>query len=131
MRAIGPVLAQEYIQREMNGRPYYFYAQHGGGHPLLHVLLLVLLLLLVAAAVFFFVRLIVRQRATAAPRLVPAAGPPADALGIARLRYARGEIDRDAFVRMSADLGAALEVAWPAPPVEPPAAPDSSEAPTA
>jgi hypothetical protein len=47
-----------------------------------------------------------------------------DALNHLRLRYARGEVSRDDFMRMSADLGAPLP-AEPVPMVPPPEAPTS------
>ena len=53
----------------------------------------------------------------------PGRGPaPADeALTHVRLRYARGELSRDEYLRMSADLGAPV-VDAPAPPPAPPPA---------
>jgi uncharacterized membrane protein len=84
--------------------PYWEHTHNG--HPLWHVLLFVLLVLLAVAAVVYLVRLLSRPRAGLSP-LVPAmGGSSAEALSIAQLRYARGEIARDEFLRMSADLGA-------------------------
>ena len=73
---------------------------HASGHHWLALILLVAVLLLAALAVFYVLRM------TARPRVAPV-GPPAgaEALAIVQLRYARGEIDRDAFLRLSADLG--------------------------
>jgi len=89
------------------------YLAHGGhDHPWAHVLFFILLVLVIAAVVLFLYRLATRPR-TGLTQLVPAtgAGAAAEALNIVRLRYARGEIKRDEFLRMSADFGAAPEPA--------------------
>ena len=57
---------------------------------------------LVGLAIYTLVRL---SRAAATPAAAAAAGPDA-AVESVRMRYARGEIDRDEFVRVSTDLGA-------------------------
>ena len=108
----------------MMQHPYWEHA--GNGHPWAHVILLILfLMLLVTAAVFLF-RLLA-NRSAPAQQFVPAtAGPAAEALNIARLRYARGEIKRAEFLRMSKDFGAPGEEPSEAPTVaDEPAAPDS------
>jgi uncharacterized membrane protein len=95
-----------------------YWAHAGDGHPLGHALLLVLIALLLVAAVLWLYRTV--RPPTAVQPLVPATGSPSEALGIVRLRYARGEIGRDEFQRMSVDLGAApatgAEEAAPEPP---------------
>ena len=60
------------------------------------------LLPVLAVAVYSLVRM---SRGTARPRQLPVAGPDA-AVDSVRLRYARGEIDRDEFIRVATDLGA-------------------------
>jgi uncharacterized membrane protein len=72
---------------------------HEGGHRFFWLLLLVGFLVLAGLAVAWLVRLTRDGPAGAA------AAPDA-ALESVRLRYARGEIDRDEFVRVSTDLGA-------------------------
>jgi uncharacterized membrane protein len=83
--------------------PYWEHA--GNGHPVVWMLFFLLLAVLVGViAAFIFRRLAARQ--AGALRFVPAlGGPAADALGIVRLRYARGEIDREQFLQATADLG--------------------------
>ncbi len=117
--------------------------QHAGdGHPLMHALLLVLLVaLLVAAAVWLFRRLAQPRLVDAAP-VTAVAGPAGEAIGLVRLRYARGEIGRDEFRQMSIDLGAAPVPLAPDPPAAPwegapgagtaaaPTAPDETAEPT-
>ena len=78
-----------------------------GGHPFAWLVFVILLGLLAALAVWVVLR--VTSARTARPAL-----PADDAVGVVRLRYARGEIDRTEFLRVSADLGA--------PPEPPPAA---------
>ena len=74
---------------------------HHGGHRFLWLLLLILFLALVVLAVARLVRL---TRGGARLGRHGAAGDAA--VESVRLRYARGEIDRDEFVRVSSDLGA-------------------------
>ena len=91
-----------------------------------------LLGLLLVAGVVILVAALVRDRRH--PPRPPVGGPPApptahlasradDALNHLRLRYARGEVTRDDFFRMSADLGAPLP-ADPAPSVPTTALPE-------
>ncbi len=73
--------------------------------PLYGIVPLVLLLLLLGLVVWAVVR-VSRQAQVAAP--APPASPaqrPDPALEQARMRYARGEIDRDEYLRLVADLG--------------------------
>jgi uncharacterized membrane protein len=92
--------------------PYSF--QGHGGHPFLHLLvLLAVVALLIAGGIWLFRRLSPRQAGVAT--LAPAGAPGgADPLGIVRLRYARGEIGREEFQRLSVDLGAAPDTFGPA-----------------
>jgi len=61
---------------------------------------LALLVVLVVAAVRWFVG----ERRPPATSANTGQSPIDDALAIARTRYARGEIDRDAFLRITEDL---------------------------
>ncbi|HEY4349499.1 MAG TPA: hypothetical protein VGM80_18120 [Gaiellaceae bacterium] len=78
---------------------------HGGGqgHPAFWFLALVVL-----AAVFFLAVWSLMRASARGPAQVAAAGATAGdaAIDSVRLRYARGEIDRDTFTQISADLGA-------------------------
>jgi uncharacterized membrane protein len=72
------------------------------GHPFLWLVLFLLFVALIAFAVYSLVRL---TRGSSASSAV--AAPRSDAaLESVRMRYARGEIDRDEFVRVTTDLGA-------------------------
>lgn len=97
--------------------PYWEHA--GNGHPVVWLFFFLLLAVVVGVAAAFMFRRRAAHR-VGALRLVPAAGgPAADALGIVRLRYARGEIDREQFLQATADLGGS----GGDPTAEPPAAP--------
>jgi uncharacterized membrane protein len=86
----------------------YWQAGHHGTHPLAWLLFFVLLALIVAAAVWLVLRLAGRRPLLPVAPTAMSSGPQADgALETLRLRYARGEIDRDEFLRVSGDLGAA------------------------
>jgi uncharacterized membrane protein len=76
---------------------------HGHGHTAFWVVVLVLFVALLLLAIFAVVHLVRRPSPGAE---APAAGVADPAVGSARLRYARGEIDREEFVRVSTDLGA-------------------------
>jgi putative membrane protein len=80
---------------------YYVHAHHG--HPFLWLVLFLLFLALIAFALYSLFRL-TRGGGTAAPAAATPAGDAA--LESVRMRYARGEIDRDEFIRLSTDLGA-------------------------
>jgi putative membrane protein len=85
---------------------YYGYAHHG--HPVLWLVLLLLFIALIAFAVYSLARL-TRGSGTAATAGFASRGDAA--LESVRMRYARGEIDRDEFIRVSTDLGAPPPVA--------------------
>jgi len=87
-------------------RPYWEHAHNG--HPFLHLIVLALIVfLLVAAGIWLYRRLL----GHAAPaQLAPAtAGGPNGPLEIVQMRYARGEIGRDEYKQLTADLGGAAE----------------------
>ena len=78
---------------------YYGHVHHG--HPFLWLVVFVLFVTLIAFAVYSLVRL---SRGGGAS--VVATSRSDAALESVRMRYARGEIDRDEFIRVSTDLGA-------------------------
>jgi uncharacterized membrane protein len=82
------------------------------GHGLGWVLMFIVLALIVALVVWVVFRVLASRAGGA--RFVSA--PLDDALDVVRMRYARGEIDRKEYLRVSADLG---------PPLEPPLAPSA------
>jgi uncharacterized membrane protein len=88
-----------------HGGPYRYPVHLHHGHPLLWLVVLAVL------ATLFIVALRALWRASGrAPGSVALARWPSGhdaALDSVRLRYARGEIDRDEFARISTDLGAA------------------------
>ncbi len=92
------------MERHGDHGMYQGYWDHGGMHPLTWVLLVVLIALLLALLAFVLSRLFPGR--FQAPRRPAVAGPLGDAIGIARLRYAKGELTRDEFIRMNEDLGA-------------------------
>ncbi len=78
------------------------YHHHGPG-----VLGAIVVVLLVGLALAVLLWLVLRLTGRLPEQRVAVAGPrPDGALETVRLRYARGEIDRDEFARLSADLGA-------------------------
>ena len=83
---------------------------HGGGWPFG---LFFLLILLVLGGLVVWSLLRPGARHAPPPPPPPASGPPDPALEQARLRYARGEIDRDQFVRIARDLGSPVTVEEP------------------
>ncbi len=71
------------------------------------IVLLLLLVLVAAVLVWAIVRLTQERRMAGMPAAAPGAPHRPDAaIEQARLRYARGELDREAFLRIAADLGA-------------------------
>ncbi len=89
-------------------------ASHHGPGPLTWVLLILFLVGVVAFAVIAVRWLLGERAARNAVPVSPPAGGAEDALQVARLRYARGEVDREEFLRLWEDL------AGPAPPTPPP-----------
>jgi uncharacterized membrane protein len=92
----------------MQHYPYWEHAGHGG-HAFGWLLGLLLFALLVGVIAGLVARWLARREANAVTPVPAAAvagpGPGDDALGLVRLRYARGEIDREQFLQASADLG--------------------------
>ena len=95
---------------------------HRGGGDVLDWVIFALLLLLVLLVVAQLVLSVMRRPRFGGPPWGPGGGggggrhggPPwrgPDALAIAQARYARGELDRDAYLQLAEDLGGA-----PAPP---------------
>ena len=90
--------------------PYWQYA--GDGHPFIWLLLILIFAALVVAVVVFVFRRLAPPQGFA--RFAhAAAGPHEDALTIVRMRYARGEIDREQYLQTTADLGGAGHTADP------------------
>ena len=86
---------------------FFDHAHDHQGHPFLWLLLILLFVPLIAFAVYTLVRLTRGGGAASA-----SAGPDA-AVESVRMRYARGEIDRDEFIRVATDLGAPPPAAAP------------------
>lgn len=59
---------------------------------------------LIAGLVYLAVRLARRAGSAMPAGVVPAMAEPSSALEIAQLRYARGEIDRETYIRLVEDL---------------------------
>jgi putative membrane protein len=84
---------------------YYGHVHHG--HPIFWLLLFLLFVALIGFAIYSLFGLTRAGRTT-----TPSTAPGGDAaLESLRMRYARGEIDRDEFIRVSTDLGAPPPVA--------------------
>jgi hypothetical protein len=90
--------------------------QHLGSHQPLAWLFVLGVVLLVGAVVYFAVRY--ASRPLAGAQAVAAATSTQDLLALVALRYANGQITRDEFLRMSADLGGAPVSAAEHPPPE-------------
>ncbi len=82
---------------------FFDHAHDHQGHPFVWFLLLVLFAALVVLAIYTLIRL---TRGGGGGGAAPAAAGPDAAVESVRMRYARGEIDRDEFVRVATDLGA-------------------------
>lgn len=73
---------------------------------LLGGLIPMLFLIALGVLVVWAVLRMAERRLPPSPAALPPAGPPRDpALEQARLRYARGELSREEYLRVSADLG--------------------------
>ena len=83
--------------------PYRGYMHHDAGWGFGEWFLVMLLILLVVAVAAFLIANLTRARTAQPAAIAPAAGG-ADALEIVRLRYARGEIDREQYLQLSGDL---------------------------
>jgi uncharacterized membrane protein len=95
---------------------YPYYWEHAGhGHPFWWLVMFLLFALLVGVAAALAFRWLAGRQARAVPLAPAVAGVGDDALGIVRLRYARGEIDRDQFLQATADLGGGPSPAEPPP----------------
>lgn len=92
----------------MDGR---FYPYHAGGPSLLAWLVFAVLVALLALAVAYAATRLGRGRVSAAPAVV---APADDALAVLRLRYARGEIAREEYLRASDDLSGGAPPTAPA-----------------
>jgi putative membrane protein len=99
--------------------PGIYEVHHGGGHPWFGLLLFALMFGALAVAVFTLWRTYPRSAPAAVGVASPVPAPPArdPALAELRLRYARGEIDRDEYLTRAVDLGDVP----PPPPQSPPA----------
>jgi uncharacterized membrane protein len=82
------------------------YVQHGGGaHIFAWLLFLSLVALLIGLAVLVLTRFTITQRSPAPPAPTVSLRAGEDPQELVRLRYARGEIDRETFLQVSQDLG--------------------------
>ncbi len=88
------------------GGPAYFVHHAHHGHPFLWLVLLIVLIALAGFALYVLIRTIRMPGANALVGPGSAVALGDNALELVRLRYAKGEIDRDEFVRVSTDLGA-------------------------
>jgi hypothetical protein len=114
--------------------PWHQASWYGGGHG---VIAIVLFLILVGVVIWLVVRMhSLESKVSSWGRMAPAApagaaprapqvSPWSDpAVAEARMRFARGELDRDAYLLIAQDLGAST-------PAPPPAAPPAEEPPGA
>jgi putative membrane protein len=93
----------------------YVELHHGGDHPWFGLLLLLLLLGAVALAALTFWRSYRHPPAASAATSAPSSPPPDPALAELRLRYARGDIDRDDYLQRATDLGDVVPASPPQP----------------
>ena len=107
----------------MGGRGYPGFAPYvvhaHSGHPLLWLLFLIVLAIVLGLIAAFVFRWLATRRAGGLHATVVAGAGGGDALAIVRMRYARGEIDRDQYLQTTADLAGP---GWPAPPPDAPTA---------
>jgi uncharacterized membrane protein len=94
-----------YRRGGFDGGPMYF---HHGGPPLAWATFALVLLLTLAFFAVLIARMSSRRRHHGWHHRMAFAGPggPPDPLELLRMRYARGEIDRDAFLQGTSDLTA-------------------------
>lgn len=99
------------------GRMVEFHQGGGGGPWHWGIFVLLLLLVLLVAAQLVSVLLRPRHRGPMWQMRHKGPGPwgPPDPLAFARMRYARGEIDRETFVQLTQDLGGDATAPTPAP----------------
>jgi uncharacterized membrane protein len=84
------------------------FMEHAGhGHQFLWLIFFLLLAVLIGVVAAFAMRRLAGHRAMALPFAPAAAGMAGDALSVVRMRYARGEIDREHFLQTTTDLGGA------------------------
>jgi uncharacterized membrane protein len=105
----------------MQQMPFGHVRNVGGPHPFAWLFVLVVIALVVLV-VYWAIRYMRRPAAHVA---LAGGVPGQNLLAIVALRYANGEIERDQYLRMSADLGGPVVLATP----EPPAAPEPPPAP--
>jgi uncharacterized membrane protein len=83
--------------------PPFQHVGNGGSHELVSWLLVALVILLVGVVVYFAVAYASRPVSPGSAAAAPASRH--DLLSLVALRYANGEITREEFLRMTADLG--------------------------
>jgi uncharacterized membrane protein len=87
------------------------------------VLPAVLMIVLIVVLVILAIRLLREQRRSATRGTAPGAPVRSgtdDAADLVRIRYARGELDRDTYLRTATDLGVPVPAEPTAPAAEPP-----------
>jgi putative membrane protein len=98
---------------------------HGAWWGILHLLPFVMLLVLIGVGIWAVLRITSRPVALGAG-VGPAPLPPRDtAVEELRIRYARGELEREDYAQRMRDLGGA-DIGGRASPVDPPVPPDDS-----
>jgi len=87
------------------GAPFVVHNAHHG-HPIAWLVVLIVLIAIVAFAVYVLLKASRGAGGMPVGGGVPGGAPADSALELVRMRYAKGEIERDEFVRVSTDLGA-------------------------
>ena len=95
-------------ERKVDPMEHHDFAMHHGGHGFFGWFLLFLVVALLIGLIVAYATRLLGSHSPAAAGTAPRTGD--DPVELLRLRYARGEIDRDTFVQTNADLGG------PAPP---------------